>query len=162
MKFKKVILNFVMFLTIAVLGTGVMGCRVKAASVNSIYSALKAKSGLKNAKQWMVIKEHKHDYLVLASQTSVKQFRKDKAKIVTILGNSPSYPNDGKIQSSPDYDMYYVKAKKEKTHVKAVNIDPNKEEDQFWESDCVKVANSVQIYNSLKEVAEAIGERGSR
>lgn len=145
-----------MLLTIVLIGAGVMGYNVKAASVSSVYSALKKESGLTDAKQWMVIKEHKHDYLVLASQTNVKQFRKDKAKIVTILGNPPSSPNDGKIPNSPDYDMYYVKAKKEKTHVKTVNIDPYKEEDQFWESDYVKVANSVQIYNSLREVAKVI------
>lgn len=154
MKLKKVIMNFVMLLAIALIGTATMGCNVKAASVSSVYSALKKEPGLKNAKQWMVIKEYKHDYLVLASQTSVKQFRKDKAKVVNIIEKSNA---DKNVPNSADYDMYYVKAKKDKTHVKAVNVDPNEEKQLSLNADAnTMAANSVQIYNSLKEVAKVI------
>lgn len=154
MKLKKVIMNFVMLLAIALIGTATMGCNVKAASVSSVYSALKKEPGLKNAKQWMVIKEYKHDYLVLASQTSVKQFRKGKAKVVNIIEKSNA---DKNVPNSADYDMYYVKAKKDKTHVKAVNVDPNEEKQLSLNADAnTMAANSVQIYNSLKEVAKVI------
>lgn len=143
-----------MLLAIALIGTATMGCNVKAASVSSVYSALKKEPGLKNAKQWMVIKEYKHDYLVLASQTSVKQFRKGKAKVVNIIEKSNA---DKNVPNSADYDMYYVKAKKDKTHVKAVNVDPNEEKQLSLNADAnTMAANSVQIYNSLKEVAKVI------
>lgn len=51
MKLKQVILNFVMFLTIAIIETGAMGCNVKASSARTVYSALKKEPGLADAKQ---------------------------------------------------------------------------------------------------------------
>ena len=159
MKLKQVILNFVMFLAIALIGTGAMGCNAKASSARTVYAALvyaalKKEKGLADAKQWMVIKEYKHDYLVLASRTNAKQFRKDKAKVVNIIEKSNA---DKNVPNSADYDMYYVKAKKDKTHVKAVNVDPNEEKQLSLNPDAnTMAANSVQIYNSLKEVAKVI------
>lgn len=154
MKLKQVILNFVMFLAITLIGTGAMGCKASASSARSVYAALKNEPGLTDAKQWMVIKEYKHDYLVLASQTNAKQFRKDKAKVVNIIEKSNV---DKNVPNSADYDMYYVKAKKDKTHVKAVNVDPNEEKQPSLNVDAnTMAANSVQIYNSLREVAKVI------
>lgn len=145
MKLKQVIMNFVMLLAIALIGTGAMGCKASASSARSVYAALKKEPGLTDAKQWMVINEKEHDYLVLASQTSVKQFRKDKAKVVNIIEK----PNaDKNVPNSADYDMYYVKA---------VNVDPNEEKQPSLNVDAnTMAANSVQIYNSLKSVAEVI------
>lgn len=88
MKLKQVILNFVMLLAIMLIGTGTMGCSAKAASARTVYSALKKEPGLKNAKQWMVVKEDKHDYVVLASQTNAERFKKDKIKVVEHIGGS--------------------------------------------------------------------------
>ena len=154
MKLRKVIMNFVMLLAIALIGTAAMGCNAKASSVRTVYSALKKEKGLADVKQWMVIKEYKHDYLVLASQTSVKQFRKDKAKVINIIEKSNA---DKNVPNSADYYMYYVKAKKDKTHVKAVNVDPNEEKQLSLNVDAnTMAANSVQIYNSLREVAKVI------
>lgn len=155
MKRKKVIMNFVMFLAIALIGTATMGCNVKAASVSSVYSALKKEPGLKDAKQWMVINEKEHGYLILASQTSAKNFQDDKESIVdAITGGSD-------VSISSDYNMYHVKDKDGAIHVKAVNVDPRDSDNLFAElffekSKLDSIANSVQIYNSLKEVAKVI------
>lgn len=152
MKLRKVILNFVMVLAIALIGTATMRCNVKAASARTVYSALKKEPGLKDAKQWMVIKEDKHNYVVLASQVDAEQFKKDKSKVVKHIGDPNS---NGIIPVSADYNMYHVKDRNN-VHVKAINVDPN-DEDPFLLSDAyIKAANSVQIYNSLKEVAEVI------
>lgn len=145
-----------MFLTIAVLGTGVMGCRAKAASVNSIYSALKAKSGLKNAKQWMVINEKEHGYLVLASRTNAKNFETDKVSIVNAITGG------GDVSADTDYNMYHVIKSEDGTiDVKAVNVDPRDSDSTFFEpifepSKLNSIANSVQIYNTLRGIAETI------
>lgn len=155
MKLKQVILNFVMFLAIALIGTGAMGCNVKAASARSVYAALKKEPGLADAKQWMVINEKEYGYLVLASQTSAKNFRDDKESIVdAITGGSD-------VSISSDYNMYHVKDKDGAIHVKAVNVDPRDSNNLFAEfifeqSKIDSIANSVQIYNSLKEVAKVI------
>lgn len=155
MKLKKVIMNFVMLLAIVLIGTGAMGCNIKAASVSSVYSALKKESGLKNAKQWMVINEKEHGYLVLASQTSAKSFSEDKINIIdSITGGSV-------VSADADYNMYHVKIKEGSIHIKAVNVDPRNSDDTFWDfifehSRIYSIANSVQIYNSLKEVAKVI------
>ena len=155
MKLKKVILNFVMFLTITLIGTGAMGCNAKAASARSVYSALKKEKGLADAKQWMVINEKEHGYLVLSSQTSAKNFRDDKESIVdTITGGDV-------VSADTDYNMYHVKDKDGAIHVKAVNVDPRDSDNLFAElffeqSKVNSIANSVQIYNSLKEVAKVI------
>lgn len=153
MKFKQVILNFVMLLTITLIGTATMGCNAKASSARSVYAALKKEPGLKNAKQWMVVKENKHDYVVLASQTNAEQFKKDKVKVVEHIGDPDS---NGIIPISADYSMYHVKDKNWSIRVKAVNVDP-RDENMFMLGDAyVKAANSVQIYNSLREVAKVI------
>lgn len=155
MKLKQVILNFVMFLAITLIGTGAMGCKVSASSVRSVYAALKKEPGLADAKQWMVINEKEHGYLVLSSQTSAKNFRDDKESIVdTITGGDV-------VSADTDYNMYHVKDKYGAIHVKAVNVDPRDSDNTFWESILEQskidsIANSVQIYNSLKEVAKVI------
>lgn len=154
MKLKQVIMNFVMLLAIALIGTGAMGCNVKASSACSVYAALKKEPGLADAKQWMVINEKEHGYLVLASRTSAKNFESDKVDIVdTITGGDV-------VSADTDYDMYHVKDKN-KVHVKAVNTSPRDSADAFWntifnQSRLNSIANSVQIYNSLKEVAKVI------
>lgn len=155
MKLRKVIMNFVMLLTITLIGTASMGCNVKAASVSSVYSALKKEPGLKDAKQWMVINEKEHGYLVLSSQTSAKNFRDDKESIVdAITGGSD-------VSISSDYNMCHVKDKDGAIHVKAVNVDPRDSDNAlaeflFEQSKIDSIANSVQIYNSLKEVSKVI------
>lgn len=155
MKLKQVIMNFIMLLTIALIGTGAMGCNAKAASARSVYTALKKESGLKNAKQWMVINEKEHGYLVLASQTSAKSFSEDKINIIdSITGGSVA-------SADTDYNMYHVKIKDGSIHIKAVNVDPRNSDDTFGDfifkhSRIYSIANSVQIYNSLKEVAKVI------
>lgn len=155
MKLKQVILNFVMLLAITLIGTGAMGCKVSASSACSVYAALKKEKGLADAKQWMVVKEDKHNYVVLASQTSDKNFRDDKESIVdAITGGSD-------VSMSSDYNMYHVKDKDGAIHVKAVNVDPRDSDNLFTElfferSKIDSIANSVQIYNSLKEVAKVI------
>lgn len=75
--------------------------------------------------------------------------------MLSILGDPDS---NGIIPISADYSMYHVKAKKDKTHVKAVNVDPNEEKQPSLNVDAntTMAANSVQIYNSLKSVAEVI------
>lgn len=153
MKLKKVILDFVMLLTIVGLGTGIMGCKASASSASSVYSALKKEKGLTDAKQWMVIKENKHDYLVLANQTSAEQFRKDKAEFVNEYSKCgfPSIPYS--VPASSDYNMFHVTDKNGDLHIKAVNIDP---QDTGFFGDYKKIANSVQIYNTLKRVAKTI------
>lgn len=145
-------MNFVMLLTIALIGTGAMGCNAKASSARSVYTALKKEKGLADAKQWMVVKEDKHDYVVLASQVNAEQFRKDKAKVVKHIGDSYS---NGIIPISADYSMYHVKGKNN-IHVKAINVDPNDENPWLLNDAYIEAANSVQIYNSLKEVAKVI------
>ena len=155
MKLKQVILNFVMFLAIALIGTGAMGCNAKASSARSVYAALKKEKGLTDAKQWMVINEKEHGYLVLASQTSAKNFVDDKESIVdAITGGSD-------VSVDTDYNMYHVKDKDGAIHVKAVNVDPRDSDNLlaelfFERSKIDSIANSVQIYNSLKSVAEVI------
>lgn len=148
-------MNFVMLLTITLIGTATMGCNVKAASASSVYSALKKEPGLKDAKQWMVINEKEHGYLVLSSQTSAKNFRDDKESIVDEITGS------GDVSADTGYNMYHVKDEDGTIHVKAVNVDPRDSDNVFWEfifeqSKINSIANSVQIYNSLKEVAEVI------
>lgn len=156
MKFKQVILNFVMFLTIAVLGTGVMGCNAKAASARTVYSALKKEPRLADAKQWMVINEKEHGYLVLASRTNAKNFETDKVSIVDTITGS------GDVSADTDYNMYHVVTSEDGTiDVKAVNVDPRDSDNTFFElifdpSKLDSIANSVQIYNSLKEVSKVI------
>lgn len=155
MKLKQVILNFVMLLTIVLIGTGAMGCKVSASSVRSVYAALKKEPGLADAKQWMVINEKEHGYLVLSSQTSAKNFADDKEVIVDeITGGSV-------VSVDTDYNMYHVKDKDGAIHVKAVNVDPRDSDNAFLEtiferSKIDSIANSVQIYNSLKGVAKVI------
>lgn len=155
MKLRKVIMNFVMFLAITLIGTGAMGCKASASSARSVYAALKKEKGVADAKQWMVINEKEHGYLVLASQTSAKNFVDDKESIVdAITGGSD-------VSISSDYNMYHVKDKDGAIHVKAVNVDPRDSDNIFWEpifeqSKIDSIANSVQIYNSLKSVAEVI------
>lgn len=108
-----------------------------------------------DAKQWMVINEKEHGYLVLSSQTSAKNFRDDKESIVdAITGGSD-------VSADTDYNMYHVEDKDGAIHVKAVNVDPRDSDNTFWElifeqSKVDSIANSVQIYNSLKEVAKVI------
>ena len=103
----------------------------------------------------MVINEKEHGYLVLASQTSAKNFVDDKESIVdAITGGSD-------VSVDTDYNMYHVKDKDGAIHVKAVNVDPRDSDDIFGEfiferSKIDSIANSVQIYNSLKSVAEVI------
>lgn len=155
MKLKKVILNFVMLLAIALIGTATMGCKASASSVRTVYSALKKEKGLADSKQWMVINEKEHGYLVLASQTSAKNFVDDKESIVdAITGGSD-------VSISSDYNMYHVKDKDGAIHVKAVNVDPRDSDNLFAElfferPKLDSIANSVQIYNSLREVAKVI------
>lgn len=155
MKLRKVIMNFIMLLAITLIGTGAMGCNAKASSARSVYAALKKEPGLADAKQWMVINEKEHGYLVLASQTSAKNFRDDKESIVdAITGGSD-------VSADTDYNMYHVKDKDGAIHVKAVNVDPRDSDNPlvelfFEQSKIDSIANSVQIYNSLKEVAEVI------
>lgn len=153
MKLNQVILNFVMFLAITLIGTGAMGCNVKAASARSVYSALKKEPGLKNAKQWMVVKEDKHNYVVLASQVNAEQFKKDKVKVIKHISGSDS---NGTIPISADYNMYHVKGKDGSIRVKAINVDPQDENPWLLNDAYIEAANSVQIYNSLKEVAKVI------
>lgn len=155
MKLKQVILNFVMLLVIALIGIGTMGCKASASSARSVYAALKKEKGLADAKQWMVINEKEHGYLVLASQTSAKSFSEDKINIIySITGGSV-------VSADADYNMYHVKIKDGSIHIKAVNVDPRNSDDTFWDfifkhSRIYSIANSVQIYNSLKSVAEVI------
>lgn len=156
MKLKQVILNFVMLLTIALIGTGAMGCKVSASSASSVYSALKKEKGLTDAKQWMVINEKEHGYLVLASRTNAKNFETDKVSIVDTITGS------GDVSADTDYNMYHVVTSEDGTiDVKAVNVDPRDSDNTFFElifdpSKLDSIANSVQIYNSLKEVAKVI------
>lgn len=154
MKLKQVIMNFVMLLAIALIGTGAMGCNVKAASARTVYSALK-EPGLADAKRWMVVKEDKHNYVVLASQVNAEQFKKDKAKVVKHISDSGSDSN-GTIPVSADYNMYHVKGKDGSIHVRAINVDPRDENPWSLNDAYIEAANSVQIYNSLKEVAKVI------
>ena len=153
MKLKQVILNFVMFLAIALIGTGAMGCNAKAASARSVYAALKKEKGLTDAKRWMVVKEDKHNYVVLASQVNAEQFKKDKLKVVKHISDSDS---NGTIPISADYNMYHVKGKDGSIRVKAINVDPQDEDPWLLNDAYIEAANSVQIYNSLKEVAKVI------
>lgn len=67
-----------MFLTLLTLITVIFSLGVTSCRADTVLSQLKTEKGLRDAKQWMIIKEKKHDYLVLASRTSAKQFRKDK------------------------------------------------------------------------------------
>lgn len=155
MKLKQVILNFVMLLAITLIGTGAMGCKASASSARSVYTALKKEPGLKDAKQWMVINEKEYGYLILASQTSAKNFRDDKISIVNLISGGSD------VSADADYNMYHVKDKDGAIHVKAVNIDPRDSDNLlaellFEQSKVDSIANSVQIYNSLKEVAKAI------
>lgn len=155
MKLKKVILDFVMLLAIVGLGTGIMGCKASASSASSVYSALKKEKGLTDAKQWMVIKEDvSHDYLILASQTSTHQFRKDKVRIVNGYMNNTIPPY--LVPASSDYDMYHVTDKNKDFRIKPVNVDPG--DTNCWDSDnhSQEIANSIQIYNTLKRVAKTI------
>ena len=57
--------------------------------------------------------------------------------------------------------MYHVKDKDGAIHVKAVNVDPRDSDNAlaeflFEQSKIDSIANSVQIYNSLKEVSKVI------
>lgn len=92
--------------------------------------------------------------MVLASQTSVKQFNKDKARIVNLYVKD-SYIDtcNSPLPASSDYNMFHVTNKNGDLHIKAVNIDP---QDTGFFGDYKKVANSVQIYNTLRGVAETI------
>lgn len=114
-----------------------------------VLSQLKSEKELKDAKQWMVIKERKCDYLILASQTSAKQFSKDKAKIVNMYSEYFTYS----VPASSDYNMFHATDKNGDLHIKAVNVDP---QDTGIFENHTKVANSVQIYNTLRGVAKAI------
>lgn len=153
MKLKKVILNFVMLLAITLIGTGAMGCKASASSARSVYTTLKKEPGLADAKRWMVVKEDKHNYVVLASQVNAEQFKKDKMKVVKHISDSDS---NGTIPISADYNMYHVKGKDGSIRVKAINVDPEDENPWLLNDAYIKAANSVQIYNSLKEVAKVI------
>lgn len=153
MKLKQVILNFVMLLAIALIGTGAMECKASASSARTVYAALKKEPGLADAKRWMVVKEDKHNYVVLASQVNAEQFKKDKMKVVKHISDSDS---NGTIPISADYNMYHVKGKDGSIRVKAINVDPQDENPWLLNDAYIEAANSVQIYNSLKEVAEVI------
>lgn len=145
-----------MFLTLLTLMTVIFSLGMTSCKADNVLSQLKAEKGLKDAKQWMVIKEKKRDYLVLANQTSAEQFKKDKVKVVNEILSSKG------ISYSSDYNMYYIKVKPWRTYVEAVNVDPRKELSIacIWETpfknSCNVAANSVQIYNTLRGVAKAI------
>ena len=155
MKLKQVILNFVMLLAITLIGTGAMGCKASASSARTVYAALKKEKRLADAKQWMVVKEDKHNYVVLASQVNAEQFKKDKVKVIKHISDSDSDSN-GTIPISADYNMYHVKGKDGSIRVKAVNVDPQDENPWLLNDAYIEAANSVQIYNSLRKVAKVI------
>lgn len=155
MKLRKVIMNFVMLLAIALIGTAAMGCKASASSARTVYAALKKEKGLADAKQWIVINEKEYGYLVLASQTSAKNFESDKVDIVDEITSG------NVVSTDTDYNMYHAKDKDGSIHVKAVNVDPRNSDDAFWDSifnqsRLNSIANSVQIYNNLKSVAKVI------
>lgn len=152
MKNQKVISIFVTLLTLmtVIFSLGMTSCKADA-----VLSQLKTEKGLKDAKQWMVIKEDvSHDYLVLASQTSTRKFRKDKARIVNgYMSNIiPPYL----VPASSDYAMYHVIDKDNDLRIKSVNVDPG--DTNWWDTDNhnQEIANSIQIYNTLRGVAETI------
>ena len=141
-----------MFLTLLTLMTVIFSLGMTSCKADTVLSQLKAEKELKDAKQWMVIKERKNDYLILASQTSEKQFSKDKAKIVNEYRRC-GFPSPYSIPASSDYNMFHATDKNGNLHIKAVNVDP---QDTGIFGNYTKIANSVQIYNTLKRVAKTI------